>query len=52
MTVPSGPVTSVGEVGQSSDSTRLLLVRECSLSEGEGGGRGEGRKMEKRKDKG
>lgn len=45
MTVPSGPVTSVGEVGQSSHSTRLILVRECSLSEGEGGGgRGEGRK--------
>ena len=35
MSVPSGPVTSVGEVGQSSDSARLMLVRECSLSEGE-----------------
>ena len=36
MTVPSGPVTSAGEVGQSSHSTRLMLVRECSLSKEEG----------------
>ena len=34
MAVPSGPVTSTGEVGQSSDSARLMLVRECSLWEG------------------
>ena len=43
---------SAGEEGQSSDSTRLMLVMECSLRmvgggwEGEKEGKGEGRRDE------